>query len=51
MWSDIPIVMITSRTANKHRQHAVEVGVNEYLGKPFKEAELLEILQKYAPRQ
>lgn len=50
MLSDIPIVMITSRTADKHRQHAAEVGVNEYLGKPFKEAELLGILQKYAPR-
>lgn len=49
-WSDIPIVMITSRTADKHRQHAIEVGVNEYLGKPFKETELLAILQKYAPR-
>ena len=48
--SDIPIVMITSRTADKHRQHAAEVGVNEYLGKPFKETELLGILQKYAPR-
>lgn len=48
--SDIPIVMITSRTADKHRQHAAEVGVSEYLGKPFKEAELLGILQKYAPR-
>lgn len=51
LWKDIPIVMITSRTADKHRHHAVEVGVNEYLGKPFKEAELLEILKKYAPRQ
>lgn len=49
-WRDIPIVMITSRTADKHRKHAVEVGVNEYLGKPFKETELLSILQKYAPR-
>lgn len=47
---DLPIVMITSRTADKHRRHASDVGVNEYLGKPFKENELLKILQKYAPR-
>lgn len=49
-WAEIPVVMITSRTADKHRQHAQEIGVNEYLGKPFKETELLSILQKYAPR-
>lgn len=49
-WKDIPIVMITSRTAEKHRKHAAELGVNEYLGKPFKETELLKILQKLAPR-
>ncbi|AWV08162.1 chemotaxis protein CheA [Lysobacter maris] len=38
---DVPIVMITSRTGEKHRQRAMEIGVNRYLGKPYQEAELL----------
>jgi chemosensory pili system protein ChpA (sensor histidine kinase/response regulator) len=37
----IPIIMITSRTAEKHRLHAAEIGVNHYLGKPYDEEELL----------
>ncbi len=37
----IPIIMITSRTADKHRQHAFDLGVNHYMGKPFNEDELL----------
>ena len=37
----IPIIMITSRTADKHRQHAAEIGVDHYLGKPYDEEELL----------
>jgi chemosensory pili system protein ChpA (sensor histidine kinase/response regulator) len=40
----VPIIMITSRTADKHRNHALEIGVNIYLGKPFQEAVLLEHL-------
>ena len=41
----IPIIMITSRTADKHRQHAAEIGVNFYLGKPYDEEELLARIQ------
>ena len=37
----IPIIMITSRTAEKHRNYAKELGVNVYLGKPYQEDELL----------
>jgi chemosensory pili system protein ChpA (sensor histidine kinase/response regulator) len=37
----IPIIMITSRMADKHRAYAKEIGVNVYLGKPFQEDELL----------
>jgi len=37
----IPIVMITSRTAEKHRNYAKELGVNVFLGKPYQEEELL----------
>ncbi|MCU0951713.1 MAG: response regulator, partial [Burkholderiaceae bacterium] len=43
----IPIVMITSRTAEKHRSVAFEVGVNEYLGKPYQEDELLGLIRRY----
>lgn len=38
---DTPIVMITSRMADKHRNHAMSLGVNVYLGKPYREDELL----------
>ncbi len=38
----IPIIMVTSRTGDKHRQHAMELGVKRYLGKPFQEMDLLE---------
>jgi len=38
----VPIIMITSRTANKHRTYAKEIGVNVYLGKPYQEDELLQ---------
>jgi chemosensory pili system protein ChpA (sensor histidine kinase/response regulator) len=37
----VPIIMITSRTAEKHRAYALEVGVDEFLGKPYREEELL----------
>lgn len=43
----IPIIMITSRTADKHRAHAIELGVNEYLGKPYQEDELLALIRQY----
>jgi chemosensory pili system protein ChpA (sensor histidine kinase/response regulator) len=45
--ADIPIIMITSRTAEKHRSMAFELGVNEYLGKPYQEDELLRLLKQY----
>ncbi|WP_439890350.1 Hpt domain-containing protein [Ralstonia sp. 25C] len=40
-----PIIMITSRTADKHRRYAAEIGVNVYLGKPYNEEELLQHLR------
>ena len=42
----IPIIMITSRTAEKHRNLAAELGVDMYLGKPFQEEELLRHLRE-----
>ncbi|MCB1598507.1 MAG: Hpt domain-containing protein [Xanthomonadales bacterium] len=41
----IPIIMITSRTGEKHRQRALEVGVDRYLGKPYQETDLLKNVQ------
>ncbi len=38
----VPIIMITSRTGQKHRQRAEDIGVNRYLGKPYQETELME---------
>ena len=38
---DIRIMMITSRTGEKHRQRAFDLGVNRYLGKPYQEHELM----------
>jgi chemosensory pili system protein ChpA (sensor histidine kinase/response regulator) len=43
--SDIPIVMITSRVGEKHRARALEVGVNDYLGKPYQESQLLDAIE------
>jgi chemosensory pili system protein ChpA (sensor histidine kinase/response regulator) len=45
--ADIPIIMITSRTAEKHRSMAFELGVNEYLGKPYQEDELIRLIKQY----
>ncbi len=42
---DIPIIMITSRTGEKHRERALDIGVNDYMGKPFQENELLNKIQ------
>jgi chemosensory pili system protein ChpA (sensor histidine kinase/response regulator) len=39
---DLPVIMITSRTADKHREHAAELGVTVFLGKPYEERELLD---------
>jgi len=41
-YKNIPVIMITSRTADKHKNYAFELGVNGFLGKPFNEEELLE---------
>jgi chemosensory pili system protein ChpA (sensor histidine kinase/response regulator) len=43
----IPIIMITSRTAEKHRSHAKELGVNAYLGKPYQDDELLRNIKQF----
>jgi len=45
----IPIIVISSRTAEKHRDQATRLGVNAFLGKPYQESELLEQVMKYLP--
>ncbi len=42
----VPIIMITSRTGDKHRERAEEIGVNNYLGKPYQENDLLDSIQQ-----
>jgi chemosensory pili system protein ChpA (sensor histidine kinase/response regulator) len=44
----IPIIFISSRTAEKHRNQAAQLGVNAFLGKPYPESELLQLVAKYA---
>jgi chemosensory pili system protein ChpA (sensor histidine kinase/response regulator) len=38
---DVPIIMITSRSGEKHRARAIEIGVNDYLSKPYQEDQLI----------
>ena len=40
----VPIIMITSRVGEKHRARALEIGVDDYLGKPYQESQLLEAI-------
>jgi chemosensory pili system protein ChpA (sensor histidine kinase/response regulator) len=42
--ADVPIIMVTSRVGDKHRARAIELGVNDYLGKPYQDSELLEAM-------
>lgn len=42
----LPIIMITSRTGEKHRTRAESIGVNHYMGKPFNETLLLDTIQQ-----
>jgi chemosensory pili system protein ChpA (sensor histidine kinase/response regulator) len=44
----LPVIMITSRIAQKHRDYAAELGVDHYLGKPYSEEDLLALVGRYA---
>jgi chemosensory pili system protein ChpA (sensor histidine kinase/response regulator) len=46
----IPIVMITSRVGEKHRARAIEIGVDDYLGKPYQENQLLDAIEPLVAR-
>ena len=43
--ADVPIIMITSRMGDKHRARAIELGVDDYLGKPYQESQLLDAIE------
>ena len=45
--ASLPIITITSRIAEKHREHAKSLGVDHYLGKPYSEEELLSLIRRY----
>jgi chemosensory pili system protein ChpA (sensor histidine kinase/response regulator) len=47
-WKQLPVVMISSRIAQKHRDYATQLGANHYLGKPYGEEELLALVARYA---
>lgn len=46
----LPIIMITSRTGQKHRDRAMAIGVNDYLGKPYQESVLLESIAQWSKK-
>jgi chemosensory pili system protein ChpA (sensor histidine kinase/response regulator) len=48
---NVPIIMITSRVGEKHRARAMEIGVDEYLGKPYQESQLLEAIGPLVARR
>ena len=50
MDSGLPVIMITSRIAQKHRDHANALGVDHYLGKPYPEDELLGLVRDYCAK-
>ena len=46
----VPVIMITSRTAPRHRDHALQLGASSCLGKPYRETELLALLTQFIVR-
>ena len=52
LWSDVPVIMISSRTAGKHRERATDLGASDFLGKPYQNDELLTLIKRHlAARQ
>ena len=48
---NVPIIMITSRSGEKHRARAIEIGVNDYLTKPFQESQLKKAIETLLGRE
>ena len=49
--ADVPIIMITSRVGEKHRARAIELGVDDYLGKPYQESQLIDAIMPLVSRR
>ena len=49
--ADVPIIMITSRVGEKHRARAIELGVDDYLGKPYQESQLIDAIAPLVARR
>ncbi len=49
--SELPIIMITSRVGEKHRARAIELGVDDYLGKPYQESQLIDAITPLVARR
>ena len=47
----LPIIMITSRSGEKHRAKAIEIGVNDYLSKPYQESQLIAAIEALVGRE
>ncbi|HEY5667199.1 MAG TPA: Hpt domain-containing protein [Gammaproteobacteria bacterium] len=47
---DLPIIMVTSRSGEKHRARAIEIGVNDYLSKPYQETDLIKSIESLVGR-
>ena len=49
-WQNLPVIMITSRIAQKHRDMAQQLGADHYLGKPYDEEQLIGLIQEHIAR-
>ncbi len=49
--AQVPIIMITSRVGEKHRARAIELGVDDYLGKPYQESQLIDAITPLVARR
>jgi CheY-like chemotaxis protein len=43
----LPLIVLTSRAASKHRQRALSLGANAYVVKPYQDEELLRVIKTY----
>jgi chemosensory pili system protein ChpA (sensor histidine kinase/response regulator) len=50
-FKQLPIIMITSRSGEKHRAKAIEIGVNDYLSKPYQESQLIAAIEALVGRE
>ena len=49
--ANVPIVAVTAYALNDESEAAMQIGCNEYLTKPFKPRQLLEVVDRLLPRE